>query len=155
MIYEEARHGRVFILRLEHGEVLHEVVERFAADRSIRAAVVFALGGADAGSRLVVGPEDGDARPVTPMARVLDAPHEIAGVGTLFPDEAGQPMLHLHLAAGRESSTTTGCVRQGVRTWQVGEVVVLELLDTGSVRRLDPALGFKLLRPPERDRRGA
>jgi len=147
MKYSEARHGRVFVLRLEHGEVLHEILERFAREKQIRAAAVIVVGGADRASRLVVGPENGDARPVNPMELVLDAAHEIAGTGTIFPDEDGTPLLHLHVAAGRKNHTVTGCVRNGVVVWQVLEVVVFELTDTTAIRRRDPVLGFKLLDP--------
>ncbi len=35
MKYTEAKPGRIFILRLEDGDVLHETVERFAVDQSI------------------------------------------------------------------------------------------------------------------------
>jgi len=102
MKYSEARQGRIFVLRLEDGEIVHQVVESFARDRDIKAAALFAVGGADTGSTLVVGPKDGQERPVTPMERMLGDVHEIAGVGTLFPDEAGRPMLHMHMACGRE-----------------------------------------------------
>lgn len=30
MKYSEARPGRIFVLRLEDGEIVHEVIERFA-----------------------------------------------------------------------------------------------------------------------------
>lgn len=154
MKYSEARQGRVFILRLEDGEVVHQVIEGFARDKSIMAAALVAVGGADRGSTLVVGPEDGRARPVTPMERVLDDVHEIAGVGTLFPDEAGNPMLHMHMACGRQGVTTTGCVRSGVATWQVMEIIIFELLDTPARRLLESDLGFKLLDPGTADSRG-
>ena len=52
-----------------------------------------ASAGGDQYSALVVGPEDGSASPVTPMQRLLDNVHEIAGVGTLFPDEEGRMNL--------------------------------------------------------------
>jgi len=147
MKYSEARQGRIFVLRLEHGETVHQVIENFASDRGITAAALIAVGGADTGSTLVVGPEDGGARPVTPMERILDNVHEIAGVGTLFPDETGTPMLHMHMACGRKDKTTTGCIRSGVVTWQVMEIILLELLDTPGRRLMDPDLGFKLLDP--------
>jgi predicted DNA-binding protein with PD1-like motif len=154
MKYSEARQGRVFIMRLEDGEIVHQVVENFARDKAIMAAALVAVGGADRGSTLVVGPEDGGARPVTPMERVLGDVHEIAGVGTLFPDEAGNPLLHMHMACGRENLTTTGCVRSGVTTWQVMEIIIFELLDTSARRLLEPDLGFKLLDPGTSDSRG-
>jgi predicted DNA-binding protein with PD1-like motif len=147
MQYSEARQGRIFIIRLEDGEVLHETLERFASEQKIRAAFLIVLGGADAGSRLVVGPEEGRAKPVNPMVQELTDVHEIVGTGTLFPDEENRPTLHMHTAAGRRDATVTGCVRSGVRVWHVVEVVLVELLETSASRVLEPQLGFKLLQP--------
>lgn len=147
MKYSEAKQGRIFIIRLEDGEILHEAIEAFAEAEHIRAATLIVLGGADSGSRLVVGPRDGRARPVVPMVQELADVHEIVGTGTLFPDEEGKPILHLHVAGGREESTITGCVRTGVKTWQVIEAILFELLDTSAWRKLEPDLGFKLLDP--------
>jgi hypothetical protein len=52
--------------------------------------------------------------------------HEIAGVGTIFPDESGAPVLHMHAAMGRDGVTRAGCIRPGIEVWQLGEVVILE-----------------------------
>jgi predicted DNA-binding protein with PD1-like motif len=147
MKFSEARQGRVFVIRLEDGEIIHETIERFAEGQGIKAASLILLGGAGAGSRLVVGPQDGRARPVTPMTHELDNVHEIVGTGTLFPDEEGKPTLHLHVAGGREGSAVTGCIRTGVIVWQVVEVVLFELVETSGMRRMEPDLGFKLLTP--------
>ena len=59
MKYSEAKLGRVFIIRLEDGEIVHEVIEAFAAEHAIRAASLIILGGSDEGSKLVIGPENG------------------------------------------------------------------------------------------------
>ena len=37
------------------------------------------------------------------------------GAGTLFPDEADRPALHLHAAFGRDDKVTAGCIRAGAR----------------------------------------
>jgi predicted DNA-binding protein with PD1-like motif len=143
----EARSGRVFVIRLEDGDVLHESVERFAAERGIRAAALILVGGADAGSKLVVGPREGRSSPVVPIEQMLANVHEIAGVGTLFPDDSGKPTLHMHVAAGRENQSVAGCVRRGVKIWHVGEIILWELIETTARRHLDPATGFQLLEP--------
>jgi predicted DNA-binding protein with PD1-like motif len=145
--YSEASYGRVFVIRLEDGDILHEQIEGFALDQGISAAILIAVGGADRDSRLVVGPENGRAETITPMEHVLGAVHEVVGTGTLFPDENGNPVLHMHLACGRQDKAVTGCVRRGVKVWHVMEVVVLELTDSTAVRRLDPTTGFELLEP--------
>jgi predicted DNA-binding protein with PD1-like motif len=147
MKFSQARQGRIFVLRLEDGEVVHEVIEQFAVDQGIAAAALIILGGADDGSRLVVGPAEDRGLPLEAMERVLEHAHEVAGTGTLFMDEAGRPVLHMHMACGREGATTTGCIRQGVKVWYVMEVVLFELLDTSARRVTEPPLGLKLLRP--------
>jgi len=145
MKYATAGLGRALVIRLEDGDVVHECIEEAARAEGIVRAAVILLGGADGGSRVVVGPEDGRADPIVPMERVLHDVHEMAGAGTLFPDEAGHPVLHLHAAFGRDASVTAGCIRNGVTTWVVGEVVVLELTGSAATRRVDPATGFELL----------
>jgi predicted DNA-binding protein with PD1-like motif len=145
MKYSTARLGRALVVRLEDGDVVHESIERAARAEGISRAAVILLGGADAGSRVVVGPEDGRADPIVPMERLLHDVHEMAGAGTIFPDEAGDPVLHLHAAFGRDDQVTAGCIRAGVKTWVVGEAVIIELTGSGAERRVDPATGFELL----------
>jgi hypothetical protein len=41
----------------------------------------------------------------------------------------------------------TGCLRQGVTTWLVGEVILYEILGTNVVRVQDTQSGFELLEP--------
>ncbi len=147
MKYSEAQLGRIFVIRLEDGETVHEEIEKFAKEHSITAATLVAVGGADRGSCLIVGPLDGEARPVNPMEYILKDVHEIAGTGTLFPDEEGQPMLHMHMACGREENTITGCIRNGVKVWHVLEVILFELAGNSGKRVLEKETGFKLLKP--------
>ena len=145
MKYSTARLGRVLVVRLEDGDVVHECIEEAARAEGIARAAVILVGGAAGGSRVVVGPEDGTSRPVTPMERVLHDVHEMAGAGTLFPDESGRPVLHVHAAFGRDDRVTAGCIRSGVTTWVVAEAIVIELTGNEAIRRVDPASGFELL----------
>ncbi len=147
MLYSEAKQGRTFIIRLEDGEIVHETLEKFAADHSIRAAAIIILGGADKGSKLIVGPQQSRAIPVMPMQHELYETHEITGTGTIFPDDEGNPVLHLHMACGREENTVTGCIREGVKVWYVMEVIMFEITGTTATRRPDPEIGLKLLVP--------
>ena len=147
MRYSEAKQGRVFVLRLEDGEILHQEVEQFARQHGIRAATVVAVGGADQGSTLVVGPEQARADRTVAMEQVLDHVHEVAAVGTVFPDEDGEPILHMHAACGRQDRALVGCVRTGVRVWHVLEVVLTELVDCTARRSMEDPPGFKLLCP--------
>ena len=145
MQYSEARFGRVFVIRLEDGDVVHDAIEALAAENNVKAGALVILGGADRGSRLVVGPQEGRPDTIVPMTTVLEDVNEVAGTGTLFPDENGRPVLHMHMACGRSDRTITGCVRTGVKVWHVMEAVLFELTDTRAVRKQDPATGFALL----------
>ncbi len=137
MKYSVARLGRVLVVRLEDGDVVHECIEEAVRAEGIARAAVMLFGGAAGGSRVVVGPEDGAARPVLPIQRMLHDVHEMAGVG--------RPVLHLHAAFGRDAQVTAGCIRTGVRTWVVAEAVLIELAGSAATRRVDPATGFELL----------
>ncbi|HOF05649.1 MAG TPA: DNA-binding protein [Syntrophales bacterium] len=147
MKYEKAQLGRVFVLRLEDGEIVHETIEAFAREQGIRAAALLILGGADNGSSVVVGPREDRLLPVIPMTHILTHAHETVGTGTLFPDEDGNPLLHMHMACGRGEETVTGCIRSGVKVWRVMEVIVFELSATRAVRRPEPPTDFRLLQP--------
>lgn len=147
MLFSEARPGRIFVLRLQDGEIVHEVIERFAAEQRICAASLIILGGADDGSALVVGPREDRELPLVAMETRLRHAHEIAGVGTLFRDEQDTPILHLHMACGRGEEAVVGCIRSGVKVWRVMEVVLQELVACSARRVLEEPLGLKLLRP--------
>jgi len=148
MKYSEAKQGRVFILRLEDGEIVHEILERFAVEKGITHAALTMHGGGDTGSILVTGPKlDRCPPPVEPQQSILKGVHEVMGTGTLFPDKDGNPILHVHLACGRNEETITGCIRTGVKVWHVLEVVLVELMDCSAKRLLDEATGFELLVP--------
>ena len=78
MKYSEAKPGRVFVIRLEDGDILHEAIEAFARQHAIQAGSLIVVGGADDGSTLVVGPAEDRSSPVVPTEHVLQrvqAPH--------------------------------------------------------------------------------
>lgn len=142
----ELRDGRVFVLRLEEGEVLHESVEAFCRDNCILNATVTAVGGVDAGSVYVSGPEYPIGDRIEPILCTLDAPCELTGTGTVFPDEDGNPIMHMHGSMGREGISHTGCFRVKMVVWLVMEVVIREMVGTGLVRKVsDNRIDAKLL----------
>jgi predicted DNA-binding protein with PD1-like motif len=144
MRYSETSLSRIFILRLEDGDRLPDVLEAFAREKNVAGALCFFLGGIKDGSRLVEGPA-ADELPPDPVIRALTGVHEVVGLGTIFPDEEGVPKLHAHAAAGRDGRTETGCVRPGIETWHILELVVLEMTASGARRKRDAATGFTLL----------
>ncbi|MFZ5453968.1 MAG: PPC domain-containing DNA-binding protein [Thermodesulfobacteriota bacterium] len=146
MQYAEGSMGRVFVLRLEEGEKLNDSIENFAREQKIVHGLAFFLGGSGDGSQVVVGPEAGKET-IIPIIHALKGAQEVLALGTIIPNEAGEPVLHMHAAAGREGRATVGCTRAGLEVWLVGEVVVLEILGAATAqRRKDPETGFELLR---------
>jgi predicted DNA-binding protein with PD1-like motif len=140
------RVGRVFVLRLEDGDEVPRSIEEFAARERVGLAQVVLLGGVGSGS-VIVGPEDAQDRPIEPLRLPLDGVHEVVGLGLIAPDERGLPALHVHAALGRSGHTVTGCLREGVRAWQVCEAVVMEVEGALAARLRDPSLGFSVLEP--------
>ena len=145
MNYTEANLNRIFILRLHNDEILHEVIEKFAAEKQIKSALCFFLGGTQEKSKVVVGPKDGKVMPPEPMITLLKGVHEGLGIGTIFTDEEGKSKLHMHASFGRNENTVTGCVRMGVEVWQIGEVVILELAGGTAKREKNKETGFEFL----------
>jgi predicted DNA-binding protein with PD1-like motif len=140
----EGRVGRVFVVRLEDGDIIPECIERFAEAKKISVGQVIMIGGVDKGE-VVVGPRRSDEMPPEPMLVPVDGAHELIGAGIIAPDKSGRPILHVHASLGRSGRATTGCLRPGVSTWTVGEVIIFEILGTDAVRDLDERTHFELL----------
>jgi predicted DNA-binding protein with PD1-like motif len=138
MQYTEAKTGRVFIVKLEPGEIIHESIEKVARTEKITAGAVLIVGGGGGGdSRLVVGPVDSSAARVTVMEHMLDDAHELTGAGTLVSAESGEPVLHMHISAGRGDSSVTGCIRRGVRVWGALEVTIVEFTGAAAFKKYE------------------
>lgn len=142
----EGKHGRIFVIRLEDGDRIPDCIIHFAKENQVSAAQVLLLGGIN-GGQVVVGPRDSDQMPPDAMLLPVDGAHEVIGVGLLVPGEDGLPSLHLHAALGRSGQTLTGCLRPGVDTWLVGEVILHEIVGLNAKRIMDPKSGFALLEP--------
>ena len=142
----EGQVGRVFVIRLEDGDVLPGCIERFAEENGVSVGHVILVGGIG-GGEVVVGPRHSEEMPPRPMLLPIDGAHEVAGVGVIAPGQDGRPSLHIHAALGRSGKTTTGCLRPGVTTWLVGEVILYEILGAKVARVRDDKSGFELLEP--------
>ncbi|MFC1667864.1 PPC domain-containing DNA-binding protein [Chlamydiota bacterium] len=145
MQYSEGTIGRIFVLRLEHDESLPNAIETFALEKDIKSGMCILIGGVNDGSKIVVGPRDGEQLPPIPMNYILNGVHEVLGVGTLFQDEEGIPKLHMHASLGREGKTSSGCIRPGISIWHVGEVIIFEMITQHILRKNDEKTGFSLL----------
>jgi uncharacterized protein len=146
MKYSEGKIGRVFVIRLEDDDELPGCIEKFAAEHKISIGQAILVGGIGSGE-IVSGPRKNKELPIDPMLIPVDGVHEVVGVGVLAPDRKGIPQLHIHAALGRAGKTTTGCLRLGVKTWLVGEVILYEILGADVARLPDKESGFELLTP--------
>ena len=140
----EGKLGRVFLLRLEDGDVLPDCIERFAAEKSIKTGQVVLVGGVG-GGQVVTGPRRSDVMPPDPLLIPVDGAHEVVGVGIIAPDKSGKPVLHIHASLGRAGKALTGCLRPGVTTWLVAEAIIYEILGVDARRLMDKKSGFALL----------
>ena len=138
--------GRAIVIRLEDGDIVPECIEDFAHENDVCVGHAILIGGIG-GGQVVVGPRDSDQRPPDPMLLPVDGAHEVVGVGVLAPGEGGKPVLHIHAALGRSEHIMTGCLRPGVTTWLVGEVILYEILGTQAARVMDSESGLALLEP--------
>jgi predicted DNA-binding protein with PD1-like motif len=140
----EGHVGRVFVLRLEDGDVVPDCIERFAQEKGISVGQVVLVGGIGSGE-IVVGPRDSEEMPPDPMLLPVDGAHEVVGVGIIAPAKVGKPVLHIHAALGRSGQTMTGCLRPGVTTWLVGEAIIYEIVGAKASRLPDKKSGFDLI----------
>jgi predicted DNA-binding protein with PD1-like motif len=140
----EGKIGRVFLLRLEDGDVLPECIEKFAAEKSIKTGQVVLVGGIG-GGQVVAGPRRSDVMPPEPLLIPVDGAHEVVGLGIIAPDKSGKPVLHIHASLGRAGQALTGCLRPGVTAWLVAEAIIFEVTGLDARRLPDKKSGFDLL----------
>ena len=140
----EGKIGRVFVLRLEDGDMVPSCIEKFAQEKGIKVGHVVLIGGIGDG-QVVVGPRKSDEMPPDPVLLPIEGAQEVVGSGIIAPDKEGKPKLHIHAAMGRAGRTLTGCLRYGARTWLVGEAIIYEITGTTAKRLPDKDSGFDLM----------
>ena len=64
----EGKIGRVFIMRLEDGDIIPDCIEKFAREKGISTGHAVIVGGVGSG-QVVVGPRDSEKMPPDPMLR--------------------------------------------------------------------------------------
>ena len=93
----EGKIGRVFVLRLEDGDLIPDCIERFAEKNGIFVGHVILIGGIGSGE-IVTGSRRADEMPPEPILWPVNGTHEVAGIGVLAPGEDRKPVLHIHAA---------------------------------------------------------
>lgn len=144
MKYSEGNIGRVVVARIEDGEEMVSGMRELMERTGITSAVVLFLGALRSGEA-VAGPKM-DELPPDPSWLTFASPHEVVGVGTVFPVN-GKPAIHLHGAAGRGDRSFVVCLRKMAEVYLILEVIVLEIVGSAAVRVTDPRAEMFLLDP--------
>ena len=139
MEYVKGRIGRVFTVRIDHGDDLIIELIKLAELEHIESAV-FMLLGALKEAKLVAGPKK-NIVPPDPVWLGFNDAHEILGIGNIFLKD-GKPMVHLHAGAGRGDDVKVGCLRGKSEVFMVVEAFVLELDGIPARRIEDKEQGF-------------
>ncbi len=139
MEYTTGNIGRIFFLRVDHGEDLIEALQIISKKENIRSAFFFLLG-AISQAELVAGPKEASVPPV-PIWVKIETPHEIIGIGNVF-YEGDDPRVHLHCSIGRDEIARTGCLRNQSKAFMVNEVCILEISGMVATRRNDGLKGY-------------
>ncbi len=138
MDYRKGSIGRIFVVRIDHGEDLLEELTGLVKMENIQSAFFMILGAAGR-AKLVTGPKEKSLPPVTVWSSFDDV-HEIVGAGNIFP-ENGSPKIHLHAVAGNSKGLTMGCIRKEAEAFMVLEVFLIET-DIIARRVADEKIGF-------------
>lgn len=139
MEYSKGKVGRVFAVRMDHGDDLILELIKLSELEHIESAV-FTLIGALKEGKLVVGPKK-SMRPPEPVWSGFDDTHEILGIGNIFLED-GKPKVHLHVGTGRGDSVKLGCLRGESEVFMVVEAIVFELEGISARRVMDKEQGF-------------
>ena len=144
MHYTTGSTARVFVIRFEEGDSIYGQIEMLCSKENVHAGIVWVVGGVKNGT-FVVGPRDQLKRPLDPILESFTEAHEILGIGTIFQNEQGEPKLHMHAGAGKESHTVIGCPRKGLDCWLVTEAILMELNGVDA-KRVQDGTGLELLK---------
>ena len=86
--------GRVFVIKLEDGDVVPECIEKFSAEKGISVGYAVFVGGMAKGN-VIVGPRETSAIRPDPISMSVDDAHEASAIGVLAPTAEGKPVLHM------------------------------------------------------------
>jgi uncharacterized protein len=141
MQYTEGKPGRVFIVRVDHGEDLIETLLQFVTDHQVHGGYIRFMGALESG-QVVTGPEV-LTLPPDQHFESFSGGWEVIGMATITPDKNG-PHLHVHASVGRGTKVLTGCLRGEIITYIVIEAVITELIGVDVQRVQDPVTGMQL-----------
>lgn len=141
MQYTEGRIGRIFVIRVDHGEDLLSAVRDFIAAKEIGSGIVHFIG-ALAEGQIVTGPEK-MVLPPDPRFISFSDGWEVMGTATISPGRSG-PHIHYHCSVGKGEAALTGCLRHSAPAYIIVEAVILEFLGVSTRRDQDSRTGLEL-----------
>ena len=124
MEYQAGQTGRVFYVRFDDGEDLHEGIRELVTREEVRCAWFQIFGGLRRAG-VVIGPRE-PVMPPDPIWQDVRDTREVIGTGSVFWDD-DKPLIHLHAAMGHHGETLTACVRKNTRVYLVIELMLLEV----------------------------
>ena len=142
MQYSEGSLGRVFVLRMDHGEDLIESLQKFLQEKKIESCTALLMGALRDG-RAVTGPEL-PVVPPTPHYEAFESAWEVFGMATIYPSNEG-PKLHIHSAIGRGRQSILGCIRDKAEVYLIVEAVLFEICGLSAKRAWDEKMQLYLL----------
>jgi len=142
MQYSEGSLGRIFVLRMDHGEDLIESLQKFLREKKITSCTVLFMGAMRDG-RAVTGPKL-PVVPPTPNYEAYESAWEVFGMATIYPSIEG-PMLHIHSALGRGRQSILGCIRDKAEVYLIVEAVLFEICGLTAERAWDEKMQLYLL----------
>ena len=143
MIYQEGKLGRVFLVKFEHDDDLLKELKFFLQQEKINTGILYLIGALKEAD-IVVGPRECVIPPVAISWHLNDG-REIMGLGTIFPDEEGNPVAHIHSAFGREGSGIIGCLRDHARVYLLVEAIIIEMEGIEAKRLFNRDYNIKIL----------
>ena len=141
MQYAEGKPGRIFLMRIDHGEDLIKTIRDFIVRHAVHCGNIRFIGALESG-QVVTGPEEA-VLPPDPHFETFSGGWEVVGLATITPGEDG-PHLHLHASLGKGNLVLTGCLRGKITTYIIVEAVITEVLDVEMHRMSDPVTGLIL-----------
>lgn len=143
MRYTKGSVKRIFVLKLDDGDVMIDEISGLAKKEKIKTAVFVFLGALKKGD-IVTGPKK-PVIPPEPNWKKFKNAWEAMGIGTIFAGKTG-PQIHIHTSMGQKDKVLTGCVRKNSSIFLVIEAVVFELTGVNASKDLDPKTGLNLLK---------
>ncbi|QGT99589.1 hypothetical protein SYNTR_0996 [Candidatus Syntrophocurvum alkaliphilum] len=144
MQYTQGSMGRVFVIKFEHGDNLIEQLQLILNKEQITTGTLLMIGALKK-SKMVVGPEECVVPPVV-IPYIFEDGREIAAIGTIFPDENGNPVFHIHSSVGRQNDSIVGCLRDDTEVYLIVEAVIIEFLNIDAKKVFEEKYDLNMLK---------